>query len=299
MKKKILIGICIFFVILLIGGYIFLRSSFFADRLRLMAESMLEKQLKREVSVGKLSGNIFRGVSVSGISIAKNDKLSAGKLLEVEEITADYSLLSLLRWRLSIKSIRIVQPRIWIERDEEGKLNLPEFAATEGKEKKKSRFSVLISNIDILSGEVTYDDRESSLHSVISGINGGLVGTGGQMDYSGEVRAQKVDVEAPGISKTISNLSSAFQTSEAGVKLSDFQLQLGSSNMQVKAEVLFSELPEISAELRSEFSLGDVSDLARPQLDRLDGVAEIYGQVSGKLPEIAGSCRIEIGRAHV
>jgi uncharacterized protein involved in outer membrane biogenesis len=203
MKKKILIGLCIFFVILLIGGYIFLRSSFFANRIRLMAESMLEKQLKREVSVGKLSGNIFRGVSVSGISIAKDSKLSDGKLLEVEEITADYSLLSLLRWRFAIKSIRIVQPRIWIERNEEGKLNLPEFAS-DGGEKKKSRFSVLISNIDILSGEVTFDDRKSSLHSVVSGINGGLVGTGGQMDYSGEIRAQKVDFEAPGISKTIS-----------------------------------------------------------------------------------------------
>lgn len=273
----------------------------FAERLRLIVESLLEKQLHREVSVGKITGNVLRNITIDGISIAKHEKLSDGKLADIEEVIASYSLLSLLRFRFVIKGVRISQPRIWLERGADGKLNLPAFADTGGG-KKKSRFSLLISDVSILSGQVTFDDKASSLNSVISGIDGELTGNGNPMEFSGEIKAQKLEIKAQRGSLTISksafNLFSEFEIQPEKIKIPALRLQLSNSVLQAKADILTGRTPEINAEVQSDLSLADIRDLV-PSLERLDGVAEIQAVLSGKIPDVAGSCKINLPVMHV
>lgn len=261
-------------------------------------ESMLEKQLGREVSVGKVTGNVFGNISIDGISVAKEKNLSDGKLLDIRRIKAGYSLLSLLRWRFTIRSVKISRPRLWLEIDENGELNVPEFAAS-GKESKKSRFSVLVSNIDVVSGEIVFDDKRSSIHSTIKGINGRLRGTGREMDYLGEIRAQSMEVNARGASKTITDIAALFEMSEWGITVSDFQLQLGKSHLQASAEVFTDEPVLMSAEIQSKLFLEDINEfLATPESDipppKLNGIAEIYAVISGKMPNIGGACVVSV-----
>ena len=83
-----------------------MRSSYFTGRIRVMVESELEERLEREVSIGKISGNIFGNISVTDISMAKGEKLSDGKFIDITRIKARYSLLSLLKWKFVIKRDR-------------------------------------------------------------------------------------------------------------------------------------------------------------------------------------------------
>ncbi|MFC1712351.1 translocation/assembly module TamB domain-containing protein [Candidatus Poribacteria bacterium] len=298
MKKKILIGLCASILVLLIGAYIFMRSSFFTDRVRLIVESTLEKRLEREVSVGKVSGNIFGNISITGVSIAKDEEISDGKFLDIGQLKARYSLLSLLRWRFVIKSIRIIRPRVWLERSAEGKLNIPELAATEDKDKKEeksSRFSVLVSNIEILSGTVMFDDKQNSIRSAIIGLNGNLRGTGSITNYSGEVRAQSMNISVREVSKTISDIKASFETSAEGITVSDFQLYLGKSHLSASAEVSTGDAAQkVYAEIQSRLFLEDIKEFVATPAPRLGGIAEIDGVVSGTIPDIGGQCVISI-----
>jgi len=293
-KKKILIGIGVFLAVFFVGGYIFSKTAFFTDKVRLTMESVLRKQLKREVSVGKVSGNIYGGMKIANISIAKDEKLSEGKLAEIELLEANYSLLSLLRWKFNIKSVKIERPRIWIVRYEDGKLNLPEFGdSNESKDDgKKSRFRVLVSAAEIISGEVTFDDKVTDIHSVIHEINGELTGSSRELEYSGKIRAQEIEIDVQGTSKNIFNIASSFEIWEEGAALSDLQLQLGKSRLTAKGRVINGASPQVSGELRSTLFLEDVSDFlpvaADAQPMQLEGAAEIYGMVSGTIPELAG-----------
>ena len=152
MKKWILIGVAVFFVALIISGYFILTSSFAMEKIRLVTESTIQDMLKREVAIGEITGNVFRGINVDGVSVAKNDKLNEGKLVEVQAIQVKYSLLGLIRFKFVIDDLQIIQPRIYVEMDKNGKLNLPELA--QSSQGGKSRFTLLLTNADIRSGQV-------------------------------------------------------------------------------------------------------------------------------------------------
>jgi hypothetical protein len=91
MKKWILIGIAIFLVaLILISRYFVFKSSFAMDKIRSVVESTLQDQLKREFMLGEITGDPFLGVTINGLSVAKHDKLSEGKLVEIQEIKVKY-----------------------------------------------------------------------------------------------------------------------------------------------------------------------------------------------------------------
>jgi len=302
MKKKILIGLCALILIFFGGAYIFMRSSYFTGRIRVMVESKLEERLEREVSIGKISGNIFGNINVTDVSIAKEEKLSDGKLIDITRIKARYSLLSLLKWKLVIKSVSIIRPRIWLERDAEGKLNVPELATTEDKDKDKekdSRFSVVVSSIDLLSGTVVFNDKKNSISATLMGLNGELKGFGSKAGYSGEVKVQNMDTSIRGVSKIISDIEVVFNTPEQEMIALDLQLRLGGSHLNASAEVFTGDTVKVYAEIGSTLSLKDIKEFVATPAPRLDGIAEIDGVISGTIPDINVECVVSIPTMNV
>ncbi len=295
MKKKLLIGFLAFILVFFAGAYIFIRSSLFTNRVRSLMESKLEERLGREVSVGRVSGNVFKNIRIADVSIAKEDKLSDGEFVNIACIKAEYSLFSLLRWNFVVKSIEIIRPQIWLERNEEGKLNIPEMAAAEEKdEEKTSRFSVLVSNIDIFSGTVMFEDKGSSTHLAIIGIESKLKGKSSITEYSGEISVQDIGITARGVSKTMSDAKASFDMSEGSIVLSDFQLRLGQSHLQASAEVSTGDVRKIYAEIKSRLFLEDIKEFVATPAPRLDGIADIYVVISDETADIGGACMLSI-----
>jgi uncharacterized protein involved in outer membrane biogenesis len=238
MKKKILISIIIFLIIIFVGGYVFLRSSYTLGKVRSIAESMLSDQFKREVSIGEISGNIFSGLTIKDIAIAKYDELSKGKLAEIESIEADYSLHNLIRLRFDINQVTINKPNISVEMDKNGKLSLPELSPqTEGK--KPSRLKVVLSNIQISSGTVKFDDKRDSASVILYGVNGKISGNKDN-EFAGKITADQGQVKFQKITKGLSNITTSFETTGDKIILSELGLKIGSSNLYAKGEVLNS-----------------------------------------------------------
>ncbi|MBM3213039.1 AsmA family protein, partial [Candidatus Poribacteria bacterium] len=305
MKKKILIGFCALFILLLIGGYIFLRSDFFLGRLRVVAESVIKKQLALETSIGSITGNIFKGIKVSDVSITSTNKNIYNKIAEVEGIDISYSLPSLLRWKFKIHKINVNSPKIWLERDKYGKFNLtllnaepkPEPKYIE-KQKKKSRFSVLIDELNLSSGEIAFFDEISQINSSISQINLKLNGKGSQEDFSGKFDAKQMDIKQKNISKVAYNLSSSFEIKPNIIDISEFNMQMGKSILKVYANIQNGENSNLDARVQSSLFLDDVKEFV-PQLKRLDGFGDINAEIRGELDNLIGNLNINLPIAHV
>ncbi|MDQ1328040.1 MAG: AsmA family protein, partial [Candidatus Poribacteria bacterium] len=295
MKKWILIGIAVFFIaLILISRYFVFKSTFAMGKIRSVVESMLQDQLKREFVLGEITGDPFLGVTIDGLSVAKHDKLSEGKLVEIQEIKLKYSLLGLIRLKLVVDDLQIIQPRIYVEMDKNGKLNLPEFA--QNSKGGKSRFTLFLLNADIHSGQVVFDDKRDSVYLTIDNLNGTISGEGST--YKGEIKAVKADLTLQKITKHISGIVSNFEMAGDNIKLTNLGLMIGNSIIQAKGSVVNGKVPKLEMEVISKLVLNDFKDFA-PQLKRLDGIVNVNIVANGELPDILGTCKIDSENLYV
>jgi autotransporter translocation and assembly factor TamB len=289
MKKWILLGIAVFFIaLILISRYFVFKSTFAMGKIRSVVESTLKDQLKREFILGEITGDPFLGVTINGLSVAKHDQLSEGTLVEIQEIKVKYSLLGLIRFKLAIDDLQIIQPKIYVEMDKSGKLNLPEFA--QNSQGGKSRFTLLLSNADIHNGQVIFDDKRDSAYLTIDDINGTISGEG--TTFKGEIKAAKGDVTLQKVTKHISDIVSDFEMAGDNIKLTNLGLLIGNSTLQANGTFVNGKVPKFDMEAKSKLVLNDFKDFA-PQLKRLDGIVDVSIIANGELPDISGTCKID------
>ncbi|MEK7400473.1 MAG: hypothetical protein AAB116_26310 [Candidatus Poribacteria bacterium] len=300
MKKKIFIGIAIFFVATIVGGYFVLRSSFATNKIRSLAESTIQDLLKREVSIGSITGDPFSNLIINDVAVAGNDVLGTGDLIDIQTIEIKYSPTKLFGLKFIVNDLKIIQPRILLEIDEKGKLNLPEFAQSQpNKEKGESRFKFFLSKAEIQSGQVILIDKRDSVNLTINNLNGVINGNDiGGIFYNGEIKADQGSVKFQKITKQISDISLSFETTGNKVNLPDFGLKIGQSLVRGSGEIVSDKTQKIDININSKLALNDFKDFA-PQLKRLDGLvnininANLSGQNDGETPNISGICKLD------
>jgi len=298
MKKRIFIGIAAFFLALNISGYFIMTSAFAMEKIRAVVKSTLQEQLKREVSVGEITGNPFRGISIDGISVAKNDTLSEGKLAEIQTIKVNYSLIKLIRLKIVVDNIKIIQPKIWVEMDKDGKLNIPEFA--QSSKQSKSSFILVLSNAEVSSGTVNFDDKRDSVQLTVDGINGSISGVeeNKEVKYTGGGKAVKAELSLLKVVKHISDMEASFGMAGNVIKLSSLGLKMGDSVLSAKGEVLNEKVPKINIQVQAKLALNDLKEFA-PQLKRIGGMVDINILANGELTDISGMCKINSENLYV
>lgn len=300
MKKKIFLIIAIFFVALIIGGYFFLRTSFLLDKVRSFAVSKIQDIIKREVSIGNISGDPFRCITITDIAIAKKDTLEEGNLIDVEKISVKYSLIRLLRLKFVVDELEIVNPRIFLEIDENGKINLPELPKQEPKEEKgEPLLKFLLSKAEIKSAEINVVDKRDSINLTISDLN--VTINGDYIDkalYNGEVRADKANISLLNVTKQASDICLSFNMVDDKINLSDLGLKIGQSSIEGYGEVVNGKTQKVDVIIDSKIALNDFKEFA-PQLKNLAGQININIKAKGEVPNISGICKLNSDQIQV
>ncbi len=116
----------------------------------------LRQSLNGEPAIRRLSYSFFRGLEVEGIQIGNPPGFSAGACISVDRATAEPHLLALAQGRVILQNeLRVVNPRILIEQNAKGELNLqrlPKEAAAGKKDDGQMPLivaSVLVEGLDI------------------------------------------------------------------------------------------------------------------------------------------------------
>lgn len=171
--------------------------------------SRMTRALGREVTLQNLRINLFRGVELDGIVIANSKDFAEEAFFQARKVLMGYRLWPLVRRKLVIKKLVLVEPRILLERNVRGLWNFSDLlnptsnpkasssffvsgaeAATKSQPVNK-RFSFSISSVRIENGALTFKDAsDSPIRQVDSQMDLDLnmsMREGGQFTSSGKI----------------------------------------------------------------------------------------------------------------
>ena len=134
--------------------------------LRPVLEDKLSAALERKVAIGKLRINPFAfSATLSDVSIGGRG--DGPPLLELGALYLNAEVASLFRWAPVVSALKVTQPVLHLVRNDDKTYNFSDLVerALAGPSTEPPRFSV--SNIEIVDGEVDFDDRpEHRQHKV-------------------------------------------------------------------------------------------------------------------------------------
>lgn len=177
MRRKVLIGVVSvlsLILLLIITAFLYIRGG----RLDLY----LQEQVVEAFADAGIRATIGRThLDLSGYRVTLNDiKLYAGDgqkpFGSIDELSAQFSVLSYLHQRVKITQVEITAPHIWIEYDEQGRSNLDALHAPPSKEEVKEKsITFLTSNFELKQGAVTFVDKQRDISAQMTDLTAHLV----------------------------------------------------------------------------------------------------------------------------
>lgn len=162
MKKFIIIASLL--VLIVFCGLVYLNKFFLPKKIKSIIVSTLAQQTRKDVSLGSLEFNIFKGLVLRDLVIADGQKV----ILSTREASCAVFIWPIIKKQIIIPSINLKAPYIFLERLKDGSFNLQDIFASrpavvkvpDSRESKtkKSEFSVSVYKINIYSGVIVFQD---------------------------------------------------------------------------------------------------------------------------------------------
>src|SRR5438876_3330793 len=89
------------------------QTAWFKNWLRVYIERQANQYLNGKISIGRLGGNLFYGVEMENVGVS----MDGSQVVAVKDLGLDYSVFQLLSKGLSVDSIRLDQPVIYLRRE--------------------------------------------------------------------------------------------------------------------------------------------------------------------------------------
>jgi autotransporter translocation and assembly factor TamB len=146
-------------VVLVALTFIASQTPWFRDWIRRAIVREAKQYLNGELTIGRLGGNLFFGVTLSDVAVdVSGDRVVAIKTLEV-----DYSVLQLISEGIVVDRIALTEPSVHVIRDEQG-WNIGRLVKAQRQEADREgpRRPVSLPSITIVDGSAAIDDRAGS-----------------------------------------------------------------------------------------------------------------------------------------
>src|SRR4030042_187248 len=120
--------------IVVLSAFVFVMAAAFIlpylislDKYKGMVEEKLEQALKRDVSLGRLRITILPtlGAKIENVVISNPPGFSKTPLLSLDSLKVSVKIIPLLFGRKEIAALTLSHPAIFIEKDPQGRLNIP------------------------------------------------------------------------------------------------------------------------------------------------------------------------------
>ncbi len=300
-NKRLILFFCLG-VILILGGFLFLRSSYVLNRVRLVLESELQKHLEHSVTINKIEGNVFTGLDIRGVEIADADSENS-PLITLDEIRIRYRLWSLAQGKFLITQLHFNQPQVNTRMGADGTINLAKLIPKDGAETSaKVPVQLLISDISIEdisieNGIINFEDESGSLKVAIGGIDsrGSVDGPLSNWKYRSHLEVRDGRFELNGVETQINEFKTDFELQKNRGALHSLRFVLGNSLLTVAGEVnnLGKQSPQVKTQIQMILDFRDVQKILSAP-GEIEGVAEVDVEASGPISEMVGSIGINL-----
>ena len=236
-KISIIFGISL--VIVLCGGFFFIRSDTFLNWVETRLASELESRIEEgyTADIGDIKGSIFGNVAISDVKISKEGK----PVISTRKAVLKYNLLGLLTRKFEVKELRVVEPEIHARHDSERTLNLSNiFRKTEPSEN-TSQFSFAVEKIQFSQGTIDYIDTQRHLDIRIDGITIDVSGPLDTWNHTGKWSIEDGSLTFNDATTKISNYEGDFLLSASDSTLDKLLLKFGNSSLKIDGDFAHGE----------------------------------------------------------
>src|SRR5687767_7909825 len=149
------VAIAVLSLVILIGaGVAVTQTSWFKNWLRQKAVSQAAQYLNGELTITRLSGNIFTGVELEGVKLHHDGQTAVA----MDKLTVEYSPVTMISEGLILNSMTLDNPTILLQRDDAG-WNFRRFVKTRQNTGGRGAPPITMDSIVINNGHLIVKDR--------------------------------------------------------------------------------------------------------------------------------------------
>jgi translocation and assembly module TamB len=246
MRKKILISIGIFFIIIILAlvGLLFLsQTQYFRNIARTTAEGIVSSTTGQTFTIGGLEGNFFNNITLSDVSFI----VEGENFVSVKEITLDYALIHMLNnttlfsKAIPVDELLITGLDVNLIKYSDGAWNFEKIGSSEDpkpedQESTPPAWTIILSKFLLTDAQITTDDRAENKVSKYEIP---------EVDLSIKLidiyRAIDLDLKnaafnAPGQNLSITGLSTKAYYSEEKVSIENLKVLFNDAEIKLNAE---------------------------------------------------------------
>jgi len=173
--QKVILGIGVALLLYTLVG-------FFAvpPILKYFLTNKLTETVHREVGIDNVRVNPYvLSVRINGFTIKNRDVPEP--FLSIDELYGNFQILSLFKWGVILKEIRLTTPKVWVNRNVDGSYNIsdlieefsskPESSLEDGKDSPAQAPEFSLNNIQIHNGSIDFFDGPKGIRHVVREIN--------------------------------------------------------------------------------------------------------------------------------
>ena len=265
--SKIFLYSLLTIVLLIVGTVVFTQTSMFRITLRSTLYTFLEDQLNANIYIGEINGNLFTGFSVDTVMMY----VDGAPFVEAGKLSVNYRLISLLRNKINIDSLKLENPIIHLTRWKNGEWNYNHISkSTSPKDTVESPLVVVARKLKIVNAKFRLVDSTGAYDQTVVDRNGKPC-----INYS-NIDLEKVNIELSGMYSTkkldVAIKRFSFVSPREKFTLAKLSAEILHTEQQSSVKNLVIVTPsswiETSAELKDidAFSIGDVANLRNAQV---------------------------------
>lgn len=186
---------------------LYVKSYLQSEKLKAVIIPKVEEATGRKVYIDTINVSIFSGISVQGLRVKEKD--GARDFAAVKEFVLNYDLMPLLKKNLVITSINVVNPSLYVMRDETGRFNYEDIIEVAKSRRNKERetkpqiqggipFSVTADKIGISNARIEFVDSKKELPHLTALSDANLkISAGaepGALKFSGKAKVKSLAV---------------------------------------------------------------------------------------------------------
>lgn len=235
---KRLLWLCLSVFVLGLILRLSLKTAFVQDWVRSTLASTANDQLKAELSISKVSGDLWKDITLSQITLTQEDTVA-----QIDSVHATYNIWALVGGKIDVMDLGIYQPKLNVQQDDEG-WNIERFVAESSDTTESVMIPFRVENFVLNNGAFSVQSDSLSLGSSyqISQMN-----IASSFEYNGKI--YEVD---------LSDLS--FNLTEAGLDQSvDLQASASAKDQRLTLENLVLATGQSVIEANGYANMADTS----------------------------------------
>ncbi len=254
------VGIGILAACILAARY--LTGPAFHERVRAMLVVELERITGGRVELNSLEWKLWRmEFEASGLTIHGLEGPGEMPYLHADRMFVRAKVISMFSREIALSHVLIEQPVLHLVAYPDGKTNQPVPQRRGNNATAQRIIDLAIGHLEIVQGRVWWNDRLVPVDVDARNVSAGMTYLGSDPHYDGEIRADSLRLEIPGVRPVASSAELRFGLFPDKVEVKAFRWNSGKSQVEGSGVIADLQNPKVDVSYKASLDVGDVGVL--------------------------------------